>query len=599
MSYKFLGKNFNFVRKLFLLCSVLFLFFGRATFEVFEVIAATLRVPEDYPKIQAAIDAAQPDDTVLVAPGYYIESIRLKSDVTLKGSGANATTIKGDGGSVVDGYFRYYTVLGANNSTISGFTITVPAPSRNGILNWKSSPTIINNILTGCSNAGIYNYGCSPTVVNNLIIYSGIGIRNRSSSPMIVNNTIFSNYQGITNVFFSSPIITNNIINGNSYGIWNLRTQPESTNAPLITYNDIWGNWANYTGLPDQNGINGNISANPLFVDQINGDYHLGEGSPCIDAGTNDAPGLPETDFDGKPRIVDGNNDGIATIDMGVFEYGIVDKEPPEIVILSPEIKDYLHSDNITLSFSATDEESGVAMLTASLDDTAVSSGQMIDLFSYSLGEHTLLVKAEDKVGNKAEKSVNFKVIATIDSLVVVKERCFELGWIDNSGIRTSLDTKLENAKKKIDTQDYKTAGNILNAFLNEVKAQTDKHITPEAANILSADGNYVLEHFPKVNAAVFYQMSAGESINVLGQNYPNPFNPATTIEYSVAQDCQVTIKLYNAAGQEVATIVDEYQSAGLHKIIFDAGDKLSRGIYYYQLKAGDFVDTKKMVVLK
>ncbi len=86
---------------------------------------------------------------------------------------------------------------------------------------------------------------------------------------------------------------------------------------------------------------------------------------------------------------------------------------------------------------------------------------------------------------------------------------------------------------------------------------------------------------------------------NSLGQNYPNPFNPATTIEYAIAEDCQVMIKLYNAAGQEVATIVDEYQSAGPHKIVFDAGERLSRGIYYYQLKAGSFVDTKKMVVLK
>lgn len=86
---------------------------------------------------------------------------------------------------------------------------------------------------------------------------------------------------------------------------------------------------------------------------------------------------------------------------------------------------------------------------------------------------------------------------------------------------------------------------------------------------------------------------------NTLSQNYPNPFNPSTTIGYTIEKDCQVILKLYNVAGQLVATVVDEYQTAGPHKVVFDAGESLSRGIYYYQLKAGDFVATKKMVVLR
>lgn len=84
-----------------------------------------------------------------------------------------------------------------------------------------------------------------------------------------------------------------------------------------------------------------------------------------------------------------------------------------------------------------------------------------------------------------------------------------------------------------------------------------------------------------------------------LGQNYPNPFNPATTIGYSISADSHVTLKLYNTAGELVATMVDEFQSAGAHSVYYDAGESLSRGIYFYQLIAGDFVDTKRMVVLK
>jgi len=67
-------------------------------------------------------------------------------------------------------------------------------------------------------------------------------------------------------------------------------------------------------------GINGNISADPLFVNPVAGDYHLRLGSPSVDAGDNTAPNLPPTDFDGDLRILDGNGDGAAIVDQGVDE---------------------------------------------------------------------------------------------------------------------------------------------------------------------------------------------------------------------------------------------------------------------------------------
>jgi hypothetical protein len=68
-------------------------------------------------------------------------------------------------------------------------------------------------------------------------------------------------------------------------------------------------------------GTNGNISADPLFIAPTQGDYHLHQISPSIDAGDNQAPNLPDTDIDGNPRILDGNGDGTATIDMGIDEF--------------------------------------------------------------------------------------------------------------------------------------------------------------------------------------------------------------------------------------------------------------------------------------
>jgi hypothetical protein len=83
-----------------------------------------------------------------------------------------------------------------------------------------------------------------------------------------------------------------------------------------------------------------------------------------------------------------------------------------------------------------------------------------------------------------------------------------------------------------------------------------------------------------------------------LGQNYPNPFNPSTNIKYSIPQDENVTLKVYDILGKEVTTLVNEYQQAGSFDVVFN-GSNLSSGVYYYQLKAGNFVSTKKMILLR
>ncbi len=83
-----------------------------------------------------------------------------------------------------------------------------------------------------------------------------------------------------------------------------------------------------------------------------------------------------------------------------------------------------------------------------------------------------------------------------------------------------------------------------------------------------------------------------------LSQNYPNPFNPNTTIQYAISSRQFVTLRVYDVLGNEVATLVNEYRDAGNYETEFSAS-KLSSGVYYYQLRAGSFVETKKMIYLK
>lgn len=85
-----------------------------------------------------------------------------------------------------------------------------------------------------------------------------------------------------------------------------------------------------------------------------------------------------------------------------------------------------------------------------------------------------------------------------------------------------------------------------------------------------------------------------------LSQNYPNPFNPNTLISYQLPVGSNVTLKVYDILGNEIATLVDEYKPAGSYNVEFTINNlQLSSGIYFYQLKAGEFAQTRKMILLK
>jgi len=88
-----------------------------------------------------------------------------------------------------------------------------------------------------------------------------------------------------------------------------------------------------------------------------------------------------------------------------------------------------------------------------------------------------------------------------------------------------------------------------------------------------------------------------------LEQNYPNPFNPSTIISYRLPKSGNVQIKIFDALGREVRSLINEEKNAGKHNILWDSrdnyGSKVSSGVYFYTITAGDFAETKKMVLLK
>jgi hypothetical protein len=84
----------------------------------------------------------------------------------------------------------------------------------------------------------------------------------------------------------------------------------------------------------------------------------------------------------------------------------------------------------------------------------------------------------------------------------------------------------------------------------------------------------------------------------LLLQNYPNPFNPSTRIKYSIPQSSNVVIKVFNILGSEIETLVNEEKPVGTYELKWNAAN-LPSGVYFYRLQAGDFVQTRKMILLK
>lgn len=149
----------------------------------------------------------------------------------------------------------------------------------------------------------------------------------------------------------------------------------------------------------------------------------------------------------------------------------------------------------------------------------------------------------------------------------------------------------------------------ILNNFqttIREVEGipYSQKLIFARKIGLLGSGKNFWIDS-AKVNGIIFSNITDIkedgnhiESEFVLHQNYPNPFNPTTKISYSVSKPSKVQLIVYNVLGKEIAKLVDQEMSSGNYSIDFD-GANLASGIYFYQIKANDFIETKKMILLR
>ncbi|OQY75456.1 MAG: hypothetical protein B6D44_01255 [Ignavibacteriales bacterium UTCHB2] len=148
--------------------------------------------------------------------------------------------------------------------------------------------------------------------------------------------------------------------------------------------------------------------------------------------------------------------------------------------------------------------------------------------------------------------------------------------------------------KLKSKTFSFNITGLPSSSLAMRLKVNND--LEPEyAAAIIKSDESVLLKNNPiELNlsgTAVITEYS-------LEQNYPNPFNPNTTIKFQIPKDGFVTLKVYDILGNELATLINEEKTIGNYEVNFDAS-KLASGVYIYKIQAGEFVSSKKMLLLK
>lgn len=196
------------------------------------------------------------------------------------------------------------------------------------------------------------------------------------------------------------------------------------------------------------------------------------------------------------------NNEGVHTI-----EYSSIDKEgnsdfiktslvkldltAPDISIISPEPRVYLHSDIIRVDFSGTDALSGLFSIAARINGAPVTTSQEFDMLSLRPGVNVFRAAAQDNAGNFGLSTFNFTVISNMDSLTALNQRAIRNRWITDIATAERLTNILIIADENLKAGQKEKANNILKNYINEIEMKRGKTITENGADILITEASY------------------------------------------------------------------------------------------------------------
>jgi hypothetical protein len=603
------------------LLATLFLFF--VPFAIYP--QATINIPSDYTTIQAGINAASNGDTVLVADGLYYENINflgkaitVASHYLVDGDTTHIenTIINGsqpinlDSGSVV------YFISGEDSSTVlCGFTITggtgtytpasvppyFPFKRGGGILCNSSGPLIKNNIIE--NNHCILNEADGTTGGGGILA----GPPQANDFIIIENNKIMNNYcwsQGTSSAWDEAwaqgggiylvidgriqknEIILNESKSTNGYSVGGgIRVSLEATVS--IIENIVNNNTAisinsyGFAGGISNSGGNTLIKSNRIIHNSIAG------GSTCYGAAIyfdliNDLNwAIVDNNFIADNYSTNGNCYGGAI--------GMWGSSPP--IINNIIIRNSAHYGGALHTFNGSKPQ---IINNTIVDNNAPYGGA---IYSEDVTTHPKIINTimwSNGSGNEIDLYNGGNVTVRYSDIK---------GGYDGLGNINSDPSFFDALFNLADWSPCIGAG------IDSIEISGAWYYAPPTCYFGGPRPNPsgTMPDIGACESPLAEPVSVEDELSLpvefaLEQNYPNPFNPKTVISYQLPVGENVTLKIYDVLGNEVATLVDEYKPAGIYEVEFSPASSIKHpasGIYFYQLRAGKFIESKKMILIK
>ena len=555
--------------------------------------------------IQKGIDMSDDGHTILVTSGLYVENINYNGkSISIIGEDRETTIIDGSQSQLAS----VVTISGADDTTtvLDGFTI------RNGS--------------SFAAGGGIYCYESIPTlknlkIENNMVEQDGGGIYSynsfiRSSNILIANNSASTG--GAIALYYSDANLEHLTMIGNAADEFGGGIYSDNSNLN-ISNSILWGNTPDaivgqanvmYSNIEDTIWVgDGNINASPLFCEPDSGDYTLAENSPCIGSGE------------------DGANMGAFEVGCAAFILEPVLAEIPDTTINEDE--------NLTLTISAESLLDYSVTYTAISDTADVQANTLDSIVILTVsdnwnGSTLITVIATDETG--LSDTTDFRL-----TVMPVNDTPGEFNLIspeDDAEIAITpdniSDTLWFHWTRSIDIDDdpliydfHATSGLSVLDELIQLDGDASAWVlfstlveTIDSVNIIVGIWDVgVTDNIDTVSAENPFTLTIDATamaidpselipdVFALHQNYPNPFNPTTQIKYDLPEDAMVRITIYDMMGRHVKTLINNEQTAGYKMIRWnatnDAGSAVSAGLYLYRIDTGQFMKTKKMVLLK
>jgi hypothetical protein len=573
----------------------------------------TLYVPGDYPTIQAAIDSANHGDVVLVDEDTYYENINFKgkaitvaSHFLIDGDSTHIdnTIIDGsqpthpDSGSVV-----YFVSAEDTNSVLCGFTITggsgtyssqYTSRDGGGIFCENSGGKIINNVIknnsvsgVNAAGGGIFGYLLQPESVYLILK------ENKIINNIVTASTGFAGGGGVEIYEIDVKIVNNNISNNSVYS-----GSDQASGGGIICYSEL----ANLREVIikdntiTRNYVSSDASLTNLIESYGGGIYirrylatvqHnvITHNTLSASVGTGGGGGIWIRQVTVE-TIIDCNLIAYNTIEEGIgFGGGLAMNEA------DPKI-----TNNIITQNNATNGGAfGLAVSSSpKIINNTITSNEATSLGGgiYSSTSNPIVMNTI-LWGNTAPTGPQISGSATVVFSDV------EGGWAGEGNIDVNpsfSDTLFHLADSSL----------CIGAGIDSIDIGGTMYYCPLFCYHGSPRPNPP-GSMPDIGACespratpvgVEDDLSQIPEEYSLGQNYPNPFNPTTTIKYQIPEVSFITLKVYDVLGNEIAILVNEERPIGNYEIEFDAS-YLASGIYFYRIQAGNYVETKKMILLK